>query len=106
MNHTCRADGAPVGVLDWPLYAAPGEIVRLAGQDRWGRVDILWRCCGVIDVTFCRDMFEAPEVLTLTLVDVIGAYQDCPANLPPNGCRIPVGWPRVGDVDTVRVFGL
>lgn len=102
MDHgSCREGAAAVGMivgeLDWPPYAAPGEVVRLTGEDQWGRVDLLHRCCGIIDVACYTDQgADAVTVRPCTLDDVTRVWSgvDYPANVPPTGYRIPAAWPR------------
>lgn len=56
-KHYCRKGGTPVGVLDIPPYADPGGIVqnddRAASEEpTYGRVRMLFRCCGTALVQF------------------------------------------------------
>lgn len=102
MDHTsCREGAAAVGLvvgeLDWPPYASPGEVVRLTGQDAWGRVDLLWRCCGVIDVSLYQDQdSDVTTTRPYTLDEVTSVYgAGYPANVRPEGYRVPAAWPRM-----------
>lgn len=59
-EHRCDAGGKALGVLDGPGYALPGDPVRLPGADAFGRVRLIWRCCGAFLVE-CMDTPEDPD---------------------------------------------
>ena len=61
-GHICPVDGTPLaGALDGPGFAAPGEVVLIAGTDSgddpgvFGRVRLWWRCCGTAVVEHMAD---------------------------------------------------
>ena len=56
-EHRCDENGARVGVLEWPPFAAPGRVVRLDMTDLYGRVRLVWRCCGAVLV----EMMAVPD---------------------------------------------
>lgn len=45
MGHRCREGGAPVGIMDRPPWADPGSPVSLPDM-MFGRVRLVWSCCG------------------------------------------------------------
>lgn len=101
MNHVCRKDGRKVGAMDGPEWARPGEIVKLADQENWGRVITRWRCCGSYDVRVAEfGEQEAGDLLALPVTAFESAWEAYPANMPPRGYPVPKH-ARVG----VRVGG-
>ena len=96
--HRCRTGGAKVSELgpDRPPWAAPGEIVRLTDQERWGRVALLFTCCGEREVRVEQFGDEDAATLRCWLSDIESAFESYPANLPPRGYPIPKPWPAHG----------
>lgn len=89
MKHVCRKGGKPIGPLDGPAWAAPGEVVKLADEENWGRVALLWRCCHTYEVRV-EEVGEQEAGTRLLgpdgLEDAWGGY---PASLPPQGYPVP-----------------
>ena len=56
-EHACDTGGKPLGVLDGPAWAAPGKVVQLDGLELYGRVRLVWRCCGAVLV----EMMAVPD---------------------------------------------
>lgn len=91
MKHTCRRNGERIGVLDGPGWAAPGEIVKLADEDNWGRVTLLWRCCHTYEVRVEAFGEQEAGVRVLAPEALEDAYSAYPANMPPRGYPLPTG---------------
>lgn len=89
MKHTCRRHGQAIGALDGPGWAAPGELVKLADSENWGRVEILWRCCHTYDVRVEAFGDQEAGLLTLPPAALENAYDAYPTNLPPRGYPVP-----------------
>lgn len=84
--HRCRPGGKPVGELgtDRPGWGEPGQLTKLEGEERWGRVAYLMRCCGERLVEFVRqDGSCETETERLWLRDLVNPYGAHPFNLPP-----------------------
>lgn len=64
--HACDADVSPLGVLDDPAYAMPGEPVIMTDTGLHGRVRLLWRCCGALLVESMRDPDDPESADTYT----------------------------------------
>jgi hypothetical protein len=47
-EHRCDPNGAPMGALDGPAWASPGGVVSLPEAETFGRVRVVWRCCGAL----------------------------------------------------------
>lgn len=93
MEHVCLRPARPTGALgpDRPAWAEPGALTKVADEDRWGRVDLLWQCCGARDVAVARQGAEGIEVLHLpvdALENPVGAHA------LPHGVAVPAAWPR------------
>ncbi len=102
LKHTCRKGGKQVGVLDGPAWAAPGGLVKLADEDRWGRVMLRYRCCDSYAVAFSATEDGPAETRdAMAERDLEDAFDAYPHNLPPKGYMIPRQWPGTGD----RPFG-
>lgn len=96
MDHRCRKNGKPVGALDGPGWASPGEIVKLADQEHWGRVELRWRCCDSYDVRVEQFGEQEAGVLTgLSERDLEPVY-DRTEHAVPRGYPVPArpGGPR------------
>lgn len=85
--HECLADGKPQGVLDGAAWASPGKAVRVKGEDRWGRVELLWRCCGALEVVFIDGEERVTEIFAEG--GLSNPYADYPHNLWPDGYILP-----------------
>lgn len=59
-EHVCDQGGKPLGLLEGPGYALPGDAVRLPEADTYGRVRLIWRCCGAFLVE-CMDTPDNPR---------------------------------------------
>ena len=59
-QHKCDANGAPVVANDGPVYTTPGEPVMFPETATFGRVRLLWRCCGALLVE-CMSLPDDPE---------------------------------------------
>jgi hypothetical protein len=89
--------------MDWPAFAQPGQVVRVDGEDHWGRIVTLHGCCGTADVEFAgagdrepgTDLFTADQ-----LVSVFARRE----NAVPRGYPLP-GHARRGAVRPVRPAG-
>jgi hypothetical protein len=93
MDHKCLKNGKPTGALgpDRPSWAEPGAVTKIADEDRWGRVDLLWKCCGARQVTLQAEGQEWFETLCLpvdALENPVGAHR------VPAGVLLPTPWPR------------
>lgn len=84
--HVCRPGGKPVGVLEGAAWAAPGKAVKVKGEDRWGRVELLWRCCGALAVKFIE---PTEEELIFGEGDLENPYARYPHKLWPQGYVLP-----------------
>lgn len=90
--HRCRPGGKPTGALgpDRPSWGEPGQLVKLEGEERWGRVVYLMRCCGErIVETVRQDGSCEAETERMWLRDMVNPYGAYPASLPPRGYLIP-----------------
>jgi hypothetical protein len=90
MEHRCLKNGRPTGNYR-PSWAEPGEVVKIADEDRWGRVDLIWRCCGMRDVSVPAIGAEGIETLHLAedgLQNPVGEHKR-PPRYP-----VPAVWPR------------
>ncbi len=96
MGHTCRKGGKKITSLEGPAWALPGELVKLADQDNWGRVELRWRCCHTYDVRVEASGDQEAGLLALAPEALENAYDAYPANLPPKGYPLPKrpGGPR------------
>jgi hypothetical protein len=83
-KHYCRKGGAPVGAMDVPPFADPGRVVQNNDRLVWeapsyGRVRLLWRCCGTALVEFMTepDSDTCPDTYTLALaLSALGRIPD------------------------------
>jgi hypothetical protein len=89
MKHSCRRGGQAIGALEGPAWAAPGEIVKLADSDDWGRVETLWRCCHTYDVRVAAFGDQEAGTLVLGPEGLENAWDAYPANMPPKGYPVP-----------------
>lgn len=66
-KHTCDVGGKAMGVLEGPGYALPGDPVRLPGAGVFGRVRLIWRCCGafLVECLADPDSDECADTYTL-----------------------------------------
>ena len=96
MDHICRKGGKPIGAREGLGWAAPGEVVKLADEDRWGRIETLWRCCHSYDVRVAPYGDDEGGLYILAPEALEDAYDAYPANLPPGGDPIPVPYPGKG----------
>lgn len=92
-KHVCLTPARPTGAFgpDRPSWADPGAVTKIADEDRWGRVDMLWRCCGARDVAVTAQGSEGIEILHLpvdALENPVGRHAR------PHGCVVPAPWPR------------
>jgi hypothetical protein len=102
MKHVCRKDGRAVGPLDGPAWLAPGEIVKIADEENWGRVVIRWQCCDSYDVRVSAfGEQEAGDLTVRPATAFENAWDAYPANMPPRGYPVPKHVRRA-----VRVGGL
>ena len=77
-QHKCDANGVRVGALDGPAYAVPGEVVMFPETDTFGRVRLLWRCCGALLIE-CMSLPDDPEsAATHTVRTVAGEITAIP----------------------------
>jgi hypothetical protein len=86
-NHECRPGGTPTGTFgpDRPSWAEPGQLTKIEGEDRWGRVVYLMRCCGerIVELVDQEERSVGAERFrTADLENPYGAY---PHALPPAG---------------------
>jgi hypothetical protein len=65
--HQCDTDGAPLGALDGPAWADPGRPVHVPETGLYGRVRLVWRCCGAYLVEFMDDPDDAECATTHTV---------------------------------------
>jgi len=89
MKHTCRKGGKPITALEGPAWAAPGEIVKLADEENWGRVAVLYRCCHTYEVRVKAFGEQEAGTLVLGPDGLENAWGNYPANMPPKGYPIP-----------------
>lgn len=90
--HRCRPGGKPVGQLgsDRPSWGEPGQLIQLEGEERWGRVAYLMRCCGERLVEVVRqDGSCEVETERCWLRDLANPYEAYPSQMPPKGYLIP-----------------
>lgn len=92
-DHKCLKPARPTGALgpDRPIWGEPGEVTKLADEDRWGRVDMLWRCCGARDVAVTAQGEEGIEILHLP-IDAL--ENPTGRHARPHGYVVPAPWPR------------
>lgn len=90
MDHKCLKPARPVG-NNRPSWAEPGAVTKIADERRWGRVDMLWRCCGARDVSVTVQGEEGIEVLHLP-VDAL--ENPTGAHARPHHYIVPAPWPR------------
>lgn len=98
MKHACRKGGRQAGVFDGAAWCVPGEIVKLADEERWGRIALRHRCCDSYTVTlpeFGDDEAEVRDAQPESAFE--NAWDAYPVNLPPRGYPIPKSWPRTGN---------
>lgn len=98
VSHRHLVPAVPVDALKGrPVWGEPGEITKLAGEDRWGRIALLCRICGARCVMFAAFGGEDAEVRHLPLVALENPWEAYPVNLPPRGYPIPKAWPGKGE---------
>lgn len=96
-KHICRKGGKPVGALDGPTWTDPGEIVKLADEEHWGRIMLRWRCCDSYDVAVAAYGDQEAGVLRAQPVTALeNAWDAYPSNLPPRGYPLPRTFPARG----------
>lgn len=63
--HKCDPNGSPLGALDGPAYAVPGEPVQL-DSGLFGRVRLVWHCCGalLVECMSAPDDLDCPDTYT------------------------------------------
>lgn len=94
MEHTCRKGGKPVGYMEGPAWASPGEIVKLADEQNWGRIALRWRCCDSYTVALAEFGDQAAELRDAQPVDAFeNAWHKYPDALPPVGYPLVKAWP-------------
>lgn len=62
-RHRCAEGSSPVDMSRWPVWADPGHVVHFRGSDDYGRVRLVWRCCGAVLVEEMTDQ-QDPECET------------------------------------------
>lgn len=92
-KHICLKPARPTGTLgpDRPSWAEPGAVTKIVDERRWGRVDLLWQCCGARDVSVTLQGEEGIEVLHLP-VDAL--ENPTGAHARPHHYIVPAPWPR------------
>lgn len=93
-RHVCRRGGRPARAMEGAAWAMPGEIVKLVDEDRWGRVEMMYRCCHVYDVRVEATEDQEGGIFTLPPDGLENAYEAYPANMPPKGYPVPSGHHR------------
>lgn len=64
--HRCAPDGTPMGALAGPVHAEPGRAVWCAETGLYGRVRLVWRCCGTALVEMITDPDDVECEQTVT----------------------------------------
>jgi hypothetical protein len=59
-EHKCDVNGAPVSATDGPQWADPRGVVQFPDVQMFGRVRLIWRCCGARLVE-CMTFPDDPE---------------------------------------------
>jgi hypothetical protein len=95
-GHTCIKGGRPVVWKNRLIWADPGELTKVAGEERWGRVELLYNCCGARQVRFEAFGEDEAEVRMMRQEELENPWEAYPANLPPRGYPIPRPWPMKG----------
>lgn len=110
-RHVCR-EGASPAQRRWsptgtwvgkdadqfrPLWGEPGELTKLADEDRWGRVELIYTCCGERQVRLAAFDEHEAEVRRCWIADLENPWDDYPASLPPRGYPVPKRWPSRGE---------
>lgn len=88
MKHRCR-QARPITALEGPAWAMPGELVKLADAEHWGRVETMWRCCHTYDVRVEEHGDQEAGLLSLPPEGLENAWDAYPANMPPRGYPVP-----------------
>lgn len=93
MDHRCLKNGKPIGALgpDRPSWAEPGAVIKIADESRWGRVDLLWKCCGMREVSVTAEGAEGIEILQLS---ADGLENPVGRHARPHHVIVPAPWPR------------
>jgi hypothetical protein len=97
-SHRCRPGAQAPAWSDRPPYAAPGQLVKVTGENRWGRVASLMTCCGEYIVEFAEDQALTAE--RMRAGDLESPYARPDDSLPPLGYLIPHRYTR-----TITPFG-
>lgn len=75
---------------DRPGWAEPGQLTKVAGEEKWGRVAYLMRCCGERIVEFApQEDGQDPETGRYRVDGLENPYGAYPAQLPPKGYMVP-----------------
>lgn len=88
--HRCRTGASP-SQRKWadpqfrPMWGKPGELTKLVDQERWGRVILLYTCCGEREVDVQPFGGDEGGVLRCWITDLEDPWEAYPANLPPRG---------------------
>lgn len=80
-KHYCRKGGAPIGTLEIPPYRMPGGIVQSDDRLSWeepsyGRVRMVFRCCGTALVQFIDDSWEGTTTTSAIALDMLSRVPD------------------------------
>lgn len=88
-RHTCRRDGKLLSdAMDWPAFARPGEVVKVADEDHWGRVIMLHGCCTTADVEFAGFGDREPGIAPMSPDRLESVHRDT-RNSIPRGYPLP-----------------
>lgn len=105
--HRCPQGARPPG-LSGPdtAWGDPGKMVKVAGEERWGRVFLLWRCCGIRTVHLGPDgAGEHHAYREMPLKALENPYSDYPSQLPPEGHPVPDAQGRLRPFGVAEVRG-
>jgi hypothetical protein len=88
-DHVCVEGGKPQGAMEGLAWASPGEVVKVDGEARWGRVVLAWRCCGAVEVHFAVNAAHGRSTETFSVDKLTNPYSDYPNNMWPAKYLVP-----------------
>lgn len=88
-SHTCPPGVRPIDRMrERPSWAEPGQLTRVSGEERWGRVAYVMNCCGERIVEFAEQTDGAITAERMRVGDLENPYA-APGDKCPHGYLIP-----------------